>query len=77
MEAALDTMVDSRHVDLTLLVQDEKGVVSQQFSGGETKVVSDPEQAKKKAGRTLFHKIAHSECEVSSVLVILIFINQL
>ena len=74
MEAALDTMVDGRRVDLTLLVQDEKGVVSQKFSGGETNVVSDPEQAKKKAGRTLFHKIARSKCEVSSDLV---FVNRL
>ena len=73
MEAALDTMVDSRHVDLTLLVQDEKGVVSEQFGGGKTKAVSDPEQARKKADMSLFHKIAHSECEVSSKLVFLIF----
>ena len=75
MEAALDTVVDSRHVDLTLFIQDEEGVISQQFSGGETSGMSDPEQGRKKASRTLYDKIAHSECEVSSVLVFLFSLN--
>ena len=77
MEAALDTVVDSCHVDLTLLIQYEERAVSQQFSGRETSGMSDPEQGRKKAGRTLYDKIAHSECEVSSVLVFLFSLNLL
>ena len=65
MKTALDTTVDGRRVDLTLLIQDEHGTVSDQFtSGGSSGDQPDPEAARKKAERTLYHKIARSECEV-------------
>ena len=65
MGTVLDTMVDSHHLDMTLLIQDEGGVVSQQFSGGGTIAKPDPEKAKKSAGRNLYQKIALCDCEVS------------
>ena len=65
MKEALDTAVDGRHVDFSLLIQDEHGTVSEQFSSaGSGGNAPDPEAAKKKAGETLYHKIACSKCEV-------------
>ena len=67
MQTALDTTVDGRRVDLTLLIQDEHGAIPEQFSssgGGGEGGVPDPEAARKKAGMTLYGKIARSECEV-------------
>ena len=72
MKAALDTTVDGRRVDLSLLIQDEQGTVSEQFSSaGSSGNEPDPEAAKKKAGETLYHKIARSECEVWNVYALL------
>ena len=66
MQTALDTTVDGRRVDLTLLIQDECGAIPGQFSGGggSDGPPPDPEAARKKAGITLYDKIARSECEV-------------
>ena len=49
MKTALDTTVDVCHVDLSLLIQDEQGTVSEQFSSaGSNGNESDPEAAKKR-----------------------------
>ena len=45
---ALDTAVQSRHVDLTVLIRDEHGKISEQFRGGEEKK-PDLEQIRKKS----------------------------
>ena len=68
MKTALDTTVDGRHVDLSLLIQDEQGTVSEQFSSaGSSGNEPDPEAAKTKAEDTLYHKIARSEYEVRAI----------
>ena len=65
MKTALDTTVNGRLVDLSLLIQDEQGTVSEQFSSaGSSGNEPDPEAAKKKTEDTLYHKIARSEYEV-------------
>lgn len=64
VNTALDTAVESRHVDLTLLIQDENGHTSEQFSIGQ-KEYPDLELGKKRTGKTLYRKIANSDCEVS------------
>lgn len=56
--------MDSRFVDLTILVQDQNGQVSEQFSSEKTKVAPDLEEGKKKRGKTLYQKIARSDFEV-------------
>ena len=56
--------MQSRHVDLTVLIQDAHGQISEQFSGGEEKK-PDLEQGRKKSAKTLYRKIANSDCEVS------------
>ena len=65
MRAALDMTVDDRHVDLSLLIQDEQGTVSEQFStAGSSGNEPDPEERKNTCGATLYHKIIGSDCEV-------------
>ena len=64
MQTALDATVESRHVDLSLLIQDQHGMIPDQFSSGRMQSEEDPETAKKKAGKPLYRKIAQSECEV-------------
>ena len=75
MQTALDTTVDGRRVDLTLLIQDERGAIPEQFSGGgggSDGPPPDPEAARKKAGITLYDKIARSECEVRTQQCIIV-----
>ena len=62
MQTALDATVESRHVDLSLLIQDQHGMIPDQFSSGQ--IQSEEDLEKKKAGKPLYRKIAQSECEV-------------
>ena len=65
MKPALDITVNCRHVDLSLLIQNEQGTVSEQFSSaGSSGNEPNLEAVKKMAGETLHHKIAFNECEV-------------
>ena len=62
--------MEGRYVDLTVLTQDQHGRTSLQFSSGEEQKQPDLEEGKKKSGKSLYRKIAQSDCEVSTILLL-------
>ena len=64
LQTALDTTMEGRYIDLTILIQDENGQISEQFSSGEEQKQPNLEEGKKESGETLYCKIAQSDCEV-------------
>lgn len=70
IQTALDATVKGRHVDLTLMIQDQHGIIPDQFSSGPKQTEIDPENGKKKDGKTLYRKIARSQCEVCCIILL-------
>lgn len=60
----MNTTMDSRFVDLTILIQDQNGQISEQFGSEGREMPPDLEEGKKKRGKTLYQKIARSDFEV-------------
>ena len=64
LQIALDTTVKDRYLDLTVLIQDENGQISEQFSSGEEQKQPNLEDGKKESGEALYRKIAQSDFEI-------------
>ena len=69
LKTALDTTLEGRYVDLTVLTQDENGQMSEQFSSGKEQKQPDQEEGKKESGESLYLKIVQSDCEVRNILL--------
>ena len=69
LQTALDKTVEGRYVDLTVLIQDENGQISEQLSSGEEQKQPGLEEGTKKSGKSLYRKIAQSDCEVRNILL--------